>query len=764
MKIVHAADLHLDSPLLGLERYAGAPVEAIRGATRRAFENLVSLCLEEEAGVLLIAGDVYDGDWKDYSTGLFFATELNRLRDGVTKVVMVRGNHDAASQITRHLRLPEHVTELDSARPVTRVFEDSGIAVHGQSFRERAVKDDLASSYPAPLRGAFNVGLLHTSVSGRRDHDDYAPCTLETLVSKGYDYFALGHVHRREVLSERPWVVFPGNLQGRQARESGAKGATLIDVRDGHVHSVEARTLDVVRWFTCAVDASAAANAEDAMELVRAELERVVLAAEGRTAAVRVVVSGRTRAHSALAETPERWEAELRSLASEITDELWLERIQFSTSAELDLAALAAREDAIGQVARALSKISSDDDAILELVTEFTELRNKLPPEARVGADAVLLDDPEFMREALRDVEQVLLPALAALGSDECSSVAWISSRSDRFAADTSSFPRNPASWTSCTARTKRARARRSARSPAFCSASRSARRTPTVTPPPNFGSAACSNRRTVRASRSCGGRDAKRRCAPRTIHPSTTTSSLRCCKVRPTSSSKAYSASTMSVFEGSAQDLLAGKGNVGESLFAAGVGGSGIHELSVRLSKEAEELFAPRARERKVTRSIAEVKDARDAVRQRATSPSKYLEQQRGLEEANRVRASLRAKRASLASEQAQLSRAVQVLPGLRRHAELHGKLTALGAVVDLAADSRERRTRAVRDSEDARREEVGPSSRKRTSNDVSRKSSSPSRCSKWTSRRFWTSKTVAVAICRRRSTDRSSKRRRSR
>src|SRR5437762_2642437 len=119
VKIVHASDLHLDSPLAGLERYEGAPVEAIRGATRRAFENLVTLCLDERAALLLIAGDVYDGDWKDYSTGLFFAATLARLRDAGTRVVVVRGNHDAASQITKNLRLPAHVRELSKDRPET---------------------------------------------------------------------------------------------------------------------------------------------------------------------------------------------------------------------------------------------------------------------------------------------------------------------------------------------------------------------------------------------------------------------------------------------------------------------------------------------------------------------------------------------------------------------------------------------------------------------------------------------------------------------
>ena len=123
MKLVHAADIHLDSPLRGLERYEGAPVDEIRGATRRAVANLVDLCLVEAASLLLIAGDLYDGYWRDYNTGLFFAKQMARLtREGVG-VVWIRGNHDAASEITKSLRLPEGVIELGASRPETRVFE-----------------------------------------------------------------------------------------------------------------------------------------------------------------------------------------------------------------------------------------------------------------------------------------------------------------------------------------------------------------------------------------------------------------------------------------------------------------------------------------------------------------------------------------------------------------------------------------------------------------------------------------------------------------
>jgi DNA repair protein SbcD/Mre11 len=222
MKLVHAADLHLDSALHGLARYESAPAEEIRGATRRAFTNLVTLCLEERVALLVISGDLFDGDWRDISTGLFFSAQLSKLCEAGIKVVWIRGNHDAVSQIRRSVRLPQAVIELAANHAETRVFDELGIAVHGQSFVKRDVTEDLAAGYPPRVAGALNVGLLHTALDGRSGHDRYAPCKLETLTNRGYEYWALGHVHQREVVSADPYVVFPGNLQGRHARESSA--------------------------------------------------------------------------------------------------------------------------------------------------------------------------------------------------------------------------------------------------------------------------------------------------------------------------------------------------------------------------------------------------------------------------------------------------------------------------------------------------------------------------------------------------------------
>ncbi|HTN87736.1 MAG TPA: DNA repair exonuclease [Sorangium sp.] len=416
MKFVHAADLHIDSPLRGLGRYPGAPVEQIRGATRRALENLVSLCLTEEVDLLLLAGDIYDGDWKDYSTGLFFAAQLSRLRAARVEVVLLYGNHDAESNITRHLELPENARRLDPRRPESVVFDRLGVAVHGQSFATKAVTDDLATGYPDAHAGLFNIGMLHTCLGGREGHDNYAPCSLGTLVGKRYDYWALGHVHTREVLSEDPYIAFPGNLQGRHARETGEKGALLVTVDDGRVASVEHRALDVVRWSVCEVDLSPAASADDIVELTREQLEQRLAEADGRTLAARVVLCGATPAHAALRADFERWTGQIRAIANDLGGGLWIERVLSRTLAPIEVGALEERDDAIGQLTRSLRALREDEASLSSLLREFASLKNKLPAESREGDDAIRLDDPAFLREALDDVEHTLISRLLGAG------------------------------------------------------------------------------------------------------------------------------------------------------------------------------------------------------------------------------------------------------------------------------------------------------------------------------------------------------------
>jgi exonuclease SbcD len=191
MRFLHASDLHIDSPLRGLDRYDGDPLERLRTATRAALERLVDRALSEPVDFVLFAGDIYDRDWQDFHTGLYFREQMVRLGRAGIRVFIVQGNHDAQGVISRQLALPSNVTVFSSRTAETVRIEELSVAIHGRSFPELVVGEDLIPSYPQPFPGAFNIGMLHTSLTGRPGHDPYAPTDLATLAAKGYDYWAL---------------------------------------------------------------------------------------------------------------------------------------------------------------------------------------------------------------------------------------------------------------------------------------------------------------------------------------------------------------------------------------------------------------------------------------------------------------------------------------------------------------------------------------------------------------------------------------------
>ncbi|XYD08406.1 DNA repair exonuclease [Methylobacterium sp. NMS12] len=269
---IHAADLHLGSPLSGLAARDADLARRLASASRQAFEDLVSQAIERSVAFVVVAGDVYDGDWADTTIGLFFARQVARLDRAGIPTILVRGNHDAESVITRSITLPGSVHVFPTARAGTLRLDALRVAVHGRSFQGRAVEENLSLTYPAAVPGWFNLGVLHTSCTGHAAHETYAPCSVADLAARGYEYWALGHIHEYAELSRDPWIVFPGNLQGRSVRECGEKGAVVVDVADGRVAGVSRLPLDRARFERVTVDLAAVADARGAVEAVEAAL------------------------------------------------------------------------------------------------------------------------------------------------------------------------------------------------------------------------------------------------------------------------------------------------------------------------------------------------------------------------------------------------------------------------------------------------------------------------------------------------------------
>lgn len=412
-KFIATADIHLDSPLRGLERYEGAPVEEIRGATRKAFDHLVDFAISEQVALVTIAGDLYDGTLRDYQTALFLAHQMQRLNKAGIRVFIASGNHDAASILTRKLRMPENVRFFPAKKPATFLLEDLRIAVHGQGYATQAVVDNLAAEYPDAVDGYFNIGVLHTALTGREGHEPYAPCSVHDLQSRRYDFWSLGHVHAREVISEHPWIIFPGNLQGRHIRETGPKGATLVTVEDMMVESVHHHDFAAVRWDHVEIDVTEAKNGHEVVNLVKESLEAKIDADEEKILALRLTVKGRTAAHAELVLNQDLYRNQIRAASFEIGENIWLEKIRFATRTMIDLDSLLGHDDPIAGLLkniRAMRAAGAIDEAVIQ--EEFADLRNKLPPEYTKQPDVPDFDNPATLLGLLDEVEQFLIPKL----------------------------------------------------------------------------------------------------------------------------------------------------------------------------------------------------------------------------------------------------------------------------------------------------------------------------------------------------------------
>lgn len=411
-RFVHCADLHLDSPLRGLSAKPDAPGDEIRTAARRALKNLVDLCVSEGVDFVVIAGDVYDGDWQDYSTGLFFSACMAELNDRGIPVFLISGNHDAASRITRRLALPKNVTRFSERAPETHFIEPLGVALHGQGFRERETRKNLVPDYPDAVPGYFNIGLLHTSLEGQEGHETYAPCRVSELVQKGYGYWALGHVHSRRVVHENPYIVYPGNIQGRHVRETGDKGCTLVTVDGGEV-SLEHRSLDVLRFFVCTVDLSGCATDGDFFSAVSGELERRVEENPGYPLAVRIRLCGRTSLHGRLFEESDRFAAEIENAANMASGRIWLEKVRVETEpaagrGEWDLHGGVEETLPHGpRLSRIVEGAVSDAGFVDEFLAHAKAVQDRMKAYIKRD-DAVRVDSAEDLEPLMRDAWELL--------------------------------------------------------------------------------------------------------------------------------------------------------------------------------------------------------------------------------------------------------------------------------------------------------------------------------------------------------------------
>lgn len=421
MKFLHAADIHLDSPLRGLERYEGAPVELIRAATRRALENLVELAIREKVDAVVIAGDLYDGDWRDFNTGMFFVRQMSKLHDAGIRVYLIAGNHDAASTMTRKLRLPTNpegdTMMLSHERAETRRLDDLGFAIHGRSFANQSEQSNLVPDYPKPIPHLFNLGMLHTSLNGSEEHDTYAPCTPAELRAKGYQYWALGHIHKRSVLTDlgngHAPILYSGNVQGRHIREAGDRGCLIVTTNDRHETEITFHPLDVFRWQMCGVSCADITTVDECLECCERSIRTLVRENPKLPLGVRLSLEGSTKLHQQLTSQRDSLIAEIRSMATVVSDgRVWVEQVRQNTRYQHDPQLSASGDGPLGELVNYLDELSGSEEGLKSLSEELKDLAKKLPPEILQSPDGVPIQDTQWLRDFVQQIKPVLLDRL----------------------------------------------------------------------------------------------------------------------------------------------------------------------------------------------------------------------------------------------------------------------------------------------------------------------------------------------------------------
>jgi DNA repair exonuclease SbcCD nuclease subunit len=302
--------------------------------------------------------------------------------------------------MSRDLPYPDTVRVFPSRTAATFTLESHRVALHGRSFPHRLTAD-FVETYPARREGWLNIGVLHTSLDGTRGHQGYAPCSVDDLKRFGYDYWALGHVHASEIVCRDPWVVYPGNLQGRSVRETGAKGAMRVTVEDGRIVDATPIALDGARWAHVPIDVAGVESENDVVAGISTGLAKAHAEGEGRPLAVRVTLTGATSLHNRLVARRELLQDDVRASGFRIADDCWVEQLKIKTSPPRSPGSLPSAESLDVE---SLLAAAAGDPRFAEILSGLIEtIRAKLPRDLHDD-----LDQSETLR-ALADDARALL-------------------------------------------------------------------------------------------------------------------------------------------------------------------------------------------------------------------------------------------------------------------------------------------------------------------------------------------------------------------
>jgi DNA repair exonuclease SbcCD nuclease subunit len=401
-RFVHTADIHLDSPLKSLALRDVELAEIVGNATRQALERIVDLCLDEAVDALLVAGDLFDGSQRSIKTAIFLGAQMRRLTEAGTQVFVIRGNHDAESIVTRHLPLPDGVHVFTGRAGVVRI-DKAAIAIHGVSFARPEMPESLLPKFQQPLPDSNNIGLLHSSLAGAEGHDVYAPCSLADLKAHGFDYWALGHIHKRRIEKDGACaIVMPGMPQGRDVGEAGPKSVTLGMIADDGSISLEERVTSVAQFERIGLDLSSEDDWSGAVRALEQALKEERAQAVSDQLIARIDIGGRTPLAMRLRRDADRLLDEARQAAAAI-GRTSIERLSIETRPPA-VSGTTVRHDPLSELRTLMGSEVLASNALGETARALVEeLQRQLPPELRSGLGN---DEDEIDRTVTRLIRQ----------------------------------------------------------------------------------------------------------------------------------------------------------------------------------------------------------------------------------------------------------------------------------------------------------------------------------------------------------------------
>lgn len=356
-KFVHGADLHLDSSFSGLARVSEELQKRLRTAVLNAVTRMVDLCLEEKVDFVVLAGDIYDSNRTTLWTQRFLREQLLRLADAGISVYIIHGNHDPMGAQSFNLPWPENVHRFSSSEPESVVVVKDGVEIAqivGMSYQSADEPRDLSEVYVPSETAPYTIGLLHASVDGLGGQENYSPTSLSQLVEKSFNYWALGHVHRPQILFRDPQctVAYSGSIQGLSPAETGERGVFLVSVDENGTTNSQFVPLADVIWETLEVSITELSSLEDLLDTIEDGLDELAQCYPRRAVMTTIKLVGRGGLHPTLqredmiAEILESLRERCRSFADEF---VYPHRIQVSTRRNLDLDRLSQAHPFLGE-------------------------------------------------------------------------------------------------------------------------------------------------------------------------------------------------------------------------------------------------------------------------------------------------------------------------------------------------------------------------------------------------------------------------------